>query len=97
MPEIVEPDEFRFEAERVLAQHRLVKRLARRPVEEHQRDGELRRQQQVGQHLVREDDAWRQAMILRLRGWPIPSRTLPAGREAQAQAYKDCVSCRWPP
>ena len=44
--EVVEPDELRVAAERVLDQQRLPDRLARRPEEEDQRDDDLRRDQQ---------------------------------------------------
>jgi hypothetical protein len=74
--EIVEPDEADGEAERVLDQHRLPKRLARGPDEEDQRDGELRGEQQVGQPAVAEDDALFHGLSRRqpwgCRGTPMP-------------------------
>src|SRR5262249_10368436 len=45
--EILEPDELRVRAERVLHEQRLVERLRRRPEEEDERDDELRRDQRI--------------------------------------------------
>ena len=55
--EIVQPDEFGIAAERVLDEDGLLDRLPRRPDEEDQRDGDLRRHQQIGQQHGAEDDA----------------------------------------
>ncbi len=55
--EVVEPDELQAAAERILDEHRLVDRLARRPEEEHDRDGDLRQDQRVGQPPRPEADA----------------------------------------
>ena len=46
------------EPERILAEHRLVERLRRGPVEEDERYRELRGEQEKGQELVRKGDAW---------------------------------------
>jgi len=46
---VLEPDELGRDAERILQQKALPDRLAGRPVEEHDGDGELRQQQQ-GRH-----------------------------------------------
>jgi hypothetical protein len=54
--EVLEPDELHGETERVLEQRRHPNGLTCRPEEEHQSDGNLRREQQIGQQLMGEDD-----------------------------------------
>jgi hypothetical protein len=54
---VVEADEGGGEAEGVLQEEGLVERLARRPVEEHHRHRDLRKEQRVGEKLAAEDRA----------------------------------------
>ena len=55
---ILEADEFRRQAERVLEQEGLPDRLRGRPVEEDEGNGELREDQQIGQQLVRKEGSF---------------------------------------
>src|SRR5690606_32260115 len=90
--EVGQPDELGGQAEGVLQLHGLPHGLAGGQEEEHQRDGDLRRQQQVGQGLVPEYDAffhgdksqerrWRRAGRRRLwcRGAPAADCRRPRG------------------
>src|SRR5690606_29174032 len=79
-PEIVEPHETRAQAERILLEHGLVEGLARRPVEEDERYGQLRNEQQIGEDPVRKDDARGQGSspALPFSGRAKPARQLPS-------------------
>ena len=78
--EILEPDKFGPEAERILDEHRPVDGLHGRPEEEDHRDGELWGKQQVRKNLVWKDDA-------PAHQWP-PRSKIKIGRDSRSSRLR---------
>ena len=78
---VLKPDEARREPERILQEERLPHRLARGPVEEDERDDELRDEQPVGQELVAEECALFHGVIRS------PSSARPCSRRSPAAGF----------